>query len=46
VPYRDPSLQDTAEVIQQRRAQEQAASPLQSTGAWRKRWLAQRNEPG
>jgi tRNA U34 5-methylaminomethyl-2-thiouridine-forming methyltransferase MnmC len=39
VPYRDPTLQDSAAVIQQRRAQEQATSPLQSTGAWRKRWL-------
>jgi len=40
VPYRDPSLRDTAAVIQQRRAQEQAESPLQSTGAWRRRWLS------
>ena len=39
VPYRDPTLQDSATVIQQRRAQEQAISPLQSTGVWRKRWL-------
>ena len=40
VPYRDPTLQDTAAVIQQRRIQEQATSPLNSTGAWRKRWLS------
>ena len=39
VPYRDPSLQDDAETIQQRRTQEQATSALQSTGAWRRRWL-------
>ena len=39
VPYRDPTLQDTAEAIQKRRAQEQATSPLKATGAWRKRWL-------
>lgn len=39
VPYRDPSLQDAAEVIQRRRAQEQATSTLQATGQWRKRWL-------
>ncbi|MEL7314429.1 MAG: MnmC family methyltransferase [Cyanobacteria bacterium J06559_3] len=39
VPYRDPTLQDTAEVIQQRRTEEQASSPLTSTGAWRRKWL-------
>jgi tRNA U34 5-methylaminomethyl-2-thiouridine-forming methyltransferase MnmC len=39
VPYRDPQLQDSAEVIRERRSQEQATSPLASTGAWRKRWL-------
>ena len=40
VPYRDPSLLDDAETIQRRRSQEQAESSLQSTGAWRRRWLA------
>lgn len=40
VPYRDPSLSDGAEVIHQRRSQEQRTSPLQPTGAWRKRWLS------
>jgi len=40
IPYRDPSLQDAAEVIRQRRAQEQAASSLPPTGTWRRRWLS------
>ncbi|ASC72117.1 tRNA 5-methylaminomethyl-2-thiouridine biosynthesis bifunctional protein MnmC [Halomicronema hongdechloris C2206] len=39
VPYRDPTLKDTAEAIQQRRRQEQQTSPLRPTGQWRKRWL-------
>ncbi|MEM1310259.1 MAG: MnmC family methyltransferase [Cyanobacteria bacterium P01_H01_bin.153] len=40
VPYRDLTLQDSAATIQQRRAQEQAASSLLPTGKWRRRWLA------
>ncbi|MEO1093580.1 MAG: MnmC family methyltransferase [Cyanobacteria bacterium J06638_28] len=40
VPYRDPTLQETAAVIRQRRQQEQSQSSLKSTGIWRKRWLA------
>ena len=40
VPYRDPSLQDSADRIRQRRQQEQAHSPLTPTSIWRKRWLA------
>lgn len=40
VPYRDPSLSDSAERIQRRRAAEQAISPLQPTGLWRQRWLS------
>ncbi|MEM1280506.1 MAG: MnmC family methyltransferase [Cyanobacteria bacterium P01_H01_bin.152] len=40
VPYRDPSLQDNAEKIQQRRSQEQAQSSLKPTGEWRRRWLS------
>ncbi|MEB3267993.1 MAG: MnmC family methyltransferase [Leptolyngbya sp.] len=40
VPYRDPTLRDDAATIQQRRQQEQADSPLKSTGAWRRRWLS------
>lgn len=39
VPYRDPTLRDTAATIQQRRAQEQLTSPLKSTADWRRRWL-------
>lgn len=40
IPYRDPTLQDSAANIHQRRTQEQATSPLQSTGEWRRRWLS------
>ncbi len=39
IPYRDPQLQDVADVILQRRQQEQQASLLESTSSWRKRWL-------
>lgn len=39
VPYRDPLLQDDAEIIQRRRSQEQVTSSLQPTGEWRRRWL-------
>lgn len=39
VPYRDPTLSDGAEVIRQRRQQEQAVSDLAPTAQWRKRWL-------
>lgn len=38
VPYRDPSLADSAEVILQRHDQEQKASTLESTSSWRRRW--------
>jgi tRNA U34 5-methylaminomethyl-2-thiouridine-forming methyltransferase MnmC len=38
VPYRDPQLQDTAEVILQRHQQEQALCPHESTSSWRRRW--------
>jgi tRNA U34 5-methylaminomethyl-2-thiouridine-forming methyltransferase MnmC len=40
VPYRDPSLQDSADTIRQRRQQEQAQSSLAPTSQWRKRWLS------
>ncbi|MGF1495640.1 MAG: tRNA (5-methylaminomethyl-2-thiouridine)(34)-methyltransferase MnmD [Elainellaceae cyanobacterium] len=40
VPYRDPSLSDSAETIVARRHQEQAQSILESTTQWRRRWLA------
>ncbi|MFH7243984.1 MAG: tRNA (5-methylaminomethyl-2-thiouridine)(34)-methyltransferase MnmD [Spirulina sp.] len=39
VPYRDPTLQDRADAIRQRRQQEQALSSLKPTSQWRKRWL-------
>lgn len=38
VPYRDPSLQDDAETIRQRRHQEQQQSSLEPTTRWKKRW--------
>jgi len=38
VPYRDPHLSDDAETIHQRRALEQAQSPLEPASKWRKRW--------
>jgi tRNA U34 5-methylaminomethyl-2-thiouridine-forming methyltransferase MnmC len=39
IPYRDPNLNDTAEVILNRRQQEAQASSLESSSRWRKRWL-------
>lgn len=38
VPYRDPYLCDTAEIILQRRFDEQQSSPLEATSRWKKRW--------
>lgn len=38
VPYRDPTLQDSAEAIAQRHQHEQAASSLETTTRWRRRW--------
>jgi tRNA U34 5-methylaminomethyl-2-thiouridine-forming methyltransferase MnmC len=38
VPYRDPSLSDSAEVILSRHQQEQARSTVESTSSWRRRW--------
>lgn len=37
IPYRDPSLSDPAELIRQRRLDEQKTSNLESTSHWRKR---------
>lgn len=49
VPYRDPTLQSTAEEILNRRAEEQKTSELLPTGPWRSRWkqkaLSDANEP-
>ena len=39
VPYRDPQLSDPAPVILHRRRLEQAASSLEPTSQWKKRWL-------
>ncbi|MGF1479036.1 MAG: tRNA (5-methylaminomethyl-2-thiouridine)(34)-methyltransferase MnmD [Cyanophyceae cyanobacterium] len=39
VPYRDPRLQDAAEIIVQRRQQEQQQSRLEPTSHWKKRWM-------
>lgn len=41
IPYRDPSLNDTAELILSRRREEQKTSALEPTSKWRKRWLRQ-----
>jgi tRNA U34 5-methylaminomethyl-2-thiouridine-forming methyltransferase MnmC len=40
VPYRDPHLCDTAEIILQRRFEEQQASPLEPSSRWKKRWYS------
>lgn len=38
VPYRDPNLSDTAEVILARHQQEQKQCQKESTSSWRRRW--------
>ncbi len=38
IPYRDPQLQDEAEIIRQRRQIEQQTSFLEPTSHWKKRW--------
>ncbi|MCX7593014.1 MAG: MnmC family methyltransferase [Fischerella sp.] len=38
IPYRDPELQDSPDVILRRRQQEQQACSLEPTSRWRKRW--------
>jgi tRNA U34 5-methylaminomethyl-2-thiouridine-forming methyltransferase MnmC len=43
VPFRDPHLTDTAEIIKRRREQEQCLSNLQSTSQWKKRWFGSQN---
>lgn len=40
IPYRDPTLSDSAAAIRQRRQREQAGSDLVPTSRWRKRWLS------
>ena len=39
IPYRDPQLSDSTEVIVRRRQQEQQTSCLEPASHWRKRWL-------
>jgi len=38
IPYRDPYLQDTAEMIEQKRLEEQNNSHLEPSSHWKKRW--------
>jgi tRNA U34 5-methylaminomethyl-2-thiouridine-forming methyltransferase MnmC len=40
IPYRDPQRQDSAQVIRQRRQNEQQASFLEPSSHWKKRWAA------
>lgn len=40
VPYRDPTLSDSAEVILKRRLLEQQNSALKTTSQWKKRWFS------
>ncbi|NJM65065.1 MAG: hypothetical protein HC851_05035 [Acaryochloris sp. RU_4_1] len=39
VPYRDPTLRDSASTILERRQQEQKNSNLEPTKVWKRRWL-------
>ncbi|MDJ0601526.1 MAG: MnmC family methyltransferase [Crocosphaera sp.] len=39
IPYRDPTLTDTAESIKQSRQQEQNKSSLEPSSHWKKRWF-------
>lgn len=38
IPYRDPTLEDTAEAIAQRHDHEQQHAAVESTSSWRRRW--------
>jgi tRNA U34 5-methylaminomethyl-2-thiouridine-forming methyltransferase MnmC len=40
IPYRDPQLQDSGEIIKQRRQIEQISSLLEPTSHWKKRWAS------
>jgi tRNA U34 5-methylaminomethyl-2-thiouridine-forming methyltransferase MnmC len=47
IPYRDPTLSDSAQEICQRRQREQDLSPLEPTSSWKKRWANQnKTQPG
>lgn len=39
IPYRDPQLSDSAQVIIKRRVQEQLTCGMEPTSRWRKRWI-------
>lgn len=43
IPFRDPNLNNTAEMIKKRREEEQALSNLEFTSQWKKRWLSENN---
>ena len=46
IPYRDPQLKDSPELIWQRRQQEQQQSSLEPTTHWKKRWERYRGANG
>ncbi len=39
IPYRDPNLNDSSEIIIERRKIEQEKSGLETTSKWKKRWI-------
>jgi tRNA U34 5-methylaminomethyl-2-thiouridine-forming methyltransferase MnmC len=39
IPFRDPDLKNTAEIIKKRRQEEQSLSNLEFTSKWKKRWF-------
>ncbi|BAQ62487.1 SAM-dependent methyltransferase [Geminocystis sp. NIES-3708] len=43
IPFRDPNLDNTAEMIKKRREEEQALSNLEFTSQWKKRWFSKNN---
>ena len=45
IPYRDPTLQSTAEEILKRRIQEQSISSLMPTNPWRRHWDLRKRKP-
>ncbi|MGV2827531.1 tRNA (5-methylaminomethyl-2-thiouridine)(34)-methyltransferase MnmD [Myxosarcina sp. GI1(2024)] len=44
IPYRDPSLNNSAARIKEHRLQEQKQSQLEPTSQWKKRWLSLRHQ--
>jgi tRNA U34 5-methylaminomethyl-2-thiouridine-forming methyltransferase MnmC len=40
IPYRDPFLRDSTDIIKQRRENEQKISKLEPTTKWKKRWFS------